>query len=114
MEKTKEEQIKIIYDYMGWCVVDRRHKYPCNHCDQSSAPCKPLDGNDILALKDKMVEKGDWHYRDWHKFHAYAFSVSQYVQQSSGFTNWLFSLDLDGGEIPRFFRLFIESGVWKK
>ena len=121
---TKEEQIKIIYDYMGWDFFcnDLREMQWCG--EKTCTTCTgfhPLDGNDMIALKDKMVEKGDWT-----GFEGFC-SIRWSTTSSLDFIPWLFSL-VDSGEIPRgieffpqdanilprFFRLFIESEVWKK
>jgi len=101
---TKEEKLQKIYDYLG------RSSYFF---------FDPLDEIDMIELKDKMVEKGDWkEFLNYAKLISY--TSSHYIGKTflkgeiSGiFIAWLFSLELDGTDIPRFFRLFIESEVWK-
>jgi hypothetical protein len=78
------EEKKIIYKYSGVSTFD-------------------ADG--ILTLMNKMVEK-----RHWYSFCAFV-NEQWGLQESAMMYAWLFSKD---GEDYRFFKLFIESGVWKK
>jgi len=65
-----------------------------------------LDEKDMIALKDKMVEKGKW--KNFYLSVIAREKVTYSMSLGDAFA-WLFSLDLDGTDMPRFFRLFLES-----
>lgn len=61
-----DEDKKLVFEYMGWC----QHKYAasgklwgtgiCIRCKDPLPREHTLDGNDMVAAMNKMVEKGDW------------------------------------------------------
>jgi hypothetical protein len=59
------EQRKKIFEYMDWCKE--------NCCSSKDCYCSdhPLDGNDINAVMDKMIDK-----KDWEDFFYFAYKIA--------------------------------------
>lgn len=102
----KEENKRIVFDYMGWCWHEANHEYLCKNCGRRmDVLCSiiehPFDSNDMTLLKDKMVERGHWE-----KFLS---STSVEVKTFHIETTSKYFAELFTPE--RFFDLFIE---WRK
>lgn len=79
--KMTDEDKKRIFGYMGWLrsihnipgmaweIYDRRH---------------PLDGNDMVAAMNKMVEKGDWT-----DFFQDCWNIYVYTDADANYIHWL-------------------------
>lgn len=84
------KQYPLVFKYMEWCIIEN---CTFNGMLLANTKDKILDGNDMVAAINKMVEKEDWlNFREyvWFKCPDEVIKSDSESDINALFENWLF------------------------
>lgn len=100
-----DEDKKLVFEYMGWCPKTRNFcngKARATFCPTlDDCHQHPLDGIDMVAAMNKMVERGDW--KDFDSYSCRVFVNDNSIKfdlSRETWTSWLM-------QPARFFELML-------